>query len=383
MSIWERTGQPEASKVLRAAAADAPTGGPSMTHAWLLTGPAGSGRSTLAYVFAAALLSAQAEPDEATLRLVEARTHPDLIALTTEGVVIRIESVREAVARSHMSPSAGRLRVVVVEDADRMTESTSNLLLKEIEEPIDSTVWILCAPSEADMLPTIRSRVRTVRLAIPAVTEVARILEERLGVPPQQAESAARLAQSHVGMALRLASSEDARARREESILAALNIHSARDAVEVAARLEDIAKADSAAITEERDQHERDQVLRSLGVEPGQAVPPALRAQVKALEEDQKRRATRSVRDGVDRILTDIGSVLRDVLLTQLHSGLDIINVEYAAQIQQAADRTDPQHTLQALDALSDARERIARNVSIVLALEAFLVTLRPKGLVR
>ncbi len=377
MSIWERTGQPEAGQVLRAAAADAPTGGPAMTHAWLLTGPAGSGRSTLAYVFAAALLSGQAEPDEATLKLVEAKTHPDLIALTTEGVVIRIESVREAVSRSHMSPSAGRLRVVVVEDADRMTESTSNLLLKEIEEPLESTVWILCAPSEADMLPTIRSRVRTVRLAIPEVAEVAKILQERLGVTEAEAEVAARQAQSHVGMALRLATSEEARARREESIQAALGIRTTRDAVEVAAKLEAIAKADSAALTEERDQAERDNALRSMGIEPGQAIPPALRSQMKALEEEQKRRATRSVRDGADRILTDLGSVLRDVLLTQLNSGLPIINREYKTLIQQAATRTNADHTLRALDALATARDRMARNVTLVLALEAFLVELR------
>ncbi len=377
MSIWERTGQPEAGQVLRAAAADAPTGGPAMTHAWLLTGPAGSGRSTLAYVFAAALLSGQAEPDEATLKLVEAKTHPDLIALSTEGVVIRIESVREAVSRSHMSPSAGRLRVVVVEDADRMTESTSNLLLKEIEEPLESTVWILCAPSEADMLPTIRSRVRTVRLAIPEVAEVAKILQERLGVTEAEAEVAARQAQSHVGMALRLATSEEARARREESIQAALGIRTTRDAVEVAAKLEAIAKADSAALTEERDQAERDNALRSMGIEPGQAIPPALRSQMKALEEEQKRRATRSVRDGADRILTDLGSVLRDVLLTQLNSGLPIINREYKTLIQQAATRTNADHTLRALDALATARDRMARNVTLVLALEAFLVELR------
>ena len=157
-AVW---GQPDAVEILRAAAAD-PT---AMTHAWLITGPPGSGRSTLAYAFAAALI---AEPgDETVMRQVLARTHPDLTALRTEQVIIRIDEARKLVERAFYAPSLGRHRVIVVEDADRMAERTSNVLLKALEEPPDHTVWVLCAPSDADLLPTIRSRVRTLRLRDP------------------------------------------------------------------------------------------------------------------------------------------------------------------------------------------------------------------------
>ena len=214
-AVW---GQPDAVEILRAAAAD-PT---AMTHAWLITGPPGSGRSTLAYAFAAALI---AEPgDETVMRQVLARTHPDLTALRTEQVIIRIDEARKLVERAFYAPSLGRHRVIVVEDADRMAERTSNVLLKALEEPPDHTVWVLCAPSDADLLPTIRSRVRTLRLRDPEVDDVARLIVQRTGADPGVAEQSARHAQRHIGMAQRLATDVAARARREETLRGVLGV---------------------------------------------------------------------------------------------------------------------------------------------------------------
>jgi len=332
------------------------TAASSMTHSWLITGPPGSGRSNLAYAFAAALLSpGTPEGDEAALRQVSARTHPDLTVLTTEGVIIKMDTVKEAVARSQYSPSVGRYRVIVVEDADRMVERTSNVLLKALEEPPERTVWILCAPSEADLLPTIRSRVRTVRLRVPSVEDVE--------------------AQSHIGMAHRLATNSEARARREETLRTALGIRGVSTAVNAAARLLAIAGDDAKAITEERDAEEREGVLRSLGVEPGQSVPPALRSQLKALEDDQKRRATRSLRDGIDRILVDLSSLYRDVMMVQLGREASVINRELLAELRAAAVSSSPAATLATMDAIALARQRIESNVSPALALEAMLVS--------
>lgn len=377
----ELVGQTAAVDAIAAAARDAARddGGVGvMTHAWLITGPPGSGRSNLAYAFAAALLSAGIAPaggiDPAVRTQVDARTHPDLAVLASDRVTITIDEVRRLVGSSAYSPSVARYRVMVVEDADRMTERTSNVLLKALEEPPARTVWILCAPSEADLLPTIRSRVRVVRLRVPEPQEVARLLVERDGVDPAVALRAAEQAQSHIGMAHRLATDADARGRRDDTIRLALGTDTVPKAVRGAQQLLDIAKADSTALTQEREDAERQKALASLGVEPGGTVPPALRGMIRQLEEDQKRRATRGLRDGVDRVLVDLLSVHRDVLMAQLGTGLAPVNAAWAAEIADLAARTRPSATLAVLDAIADARRRLPANVPPLLTLEAMLV---------
>jgi DNA polymerase-3 subunit delta' len=374
MSVWdELTGQADAVAVF-SAAADVDTIDSSMTHSWLVTGPPGSGRSNIAYAFATALLSTGRD-DEATARQVAARTHPDLGVLSTERVIISIEEVRRLVSTSQFSPSVGRYRVMIIEDADRMTERTSNVLLKALEEPPPRTVWILCAPSEADLIPTIRSRVRSVRLRVPAVDEVAALISRRDNVDLPTATRAAREAQSHIGMAHRLATNVDARTRRDETLRIALSIRSVSDAVRAAGKLLELAGDDAKAITLERDAEERASAMRSLGVEPGGTIPPALRAQLKNLEEDQKRRATRSLRDGIDRIMVDLLSLYRDVLLIQLGATVELINLSIHSDLLSASERSSAAATLATMDAIATARRRIESNVSPALALEAMLIS--------
>lgn len=384
MSVWdELTGQADAIATFKAAAAQSASGeaSRSMTHSWLITGPPGSGRSNLAFAFATALLSAglsgsdDAEGDEAVRRQVEARTHPDLGALSTERVIITIKEVRELVKTSNYAPSVASYRVMVIEDADRMQENASNVLLKALEEPPPRTVWILCAPSEADLLPTIRSRVRSVRLRVPSVEDVAELIARRDGVDIAVATRAAREAQSHIGMAHRLATNENARNRRERTLQTALRIRSVSDAVIGASTLLELATDDAKVITEERDAEERESTLRSLGVQPGGTIPPALRGQIKGLEDDQKRRAKRSLNDGIDRIMVDLLSLYRDILLMQLGIGDDLINVSILPELESASRSATPEQTLATMDAITTTRQRIEGNVAPTLALEAMLVS--------
>ncbi|MGN8551300.1 UNVERIFIED_CONTAM: DNA polymerase III subunit delta' [Microbacterium sp. SLM126] len=364
--VW---GQDEAVAALQDAASD-----PSaLTHAWLITGPPGSGRSTLAYAFAAALI---AEPgDVNAMRQVLAGTHPDLSSLRTEGVIISIKDARALVERSYFSPSLGRYRVIVMEDADRMAERTSNVLLKALEEPPERTVWVLCAPSDADLLPTIRSRVRTLRLREPGIADVARLIVERTGVDAATAEQSARHAQRHIGMAQRLATDAATRARRDAMLRAVLRVRGVGDAVDVAGRIVQAATDDAKALTAERDEAERSSLLRTLGIPEGGAVPPAVRAQLSALEDDQKRRATRSLRDGIDRVLTDLESMFRDVLMLQFGRDADLINRELEPDLRALAAAWSPERTLTVVDRIAVTRENVELNAAPTLALESMLVT--------
>lgn len=364
-------GQDDAVEVLRRAASDPR----QLAHGWLITGPPGSGRSTLARAFAAALI-ASSDDDTATMQQVLAGTHPDLTQLRTEGVIITIRQAREIVERSYYAPSVGRFRVIVVEDADRMSERTSNVLLKALEEPPEQTIWVLCAPSEADLLPTIRSRVRTLRLRELEVDDVARLLVARTGVAPDVAEQAARHAQRHIGMARRLATDEASRERRDATLRDVLKARGIGDVVDVAGRIVQAATDDAKALTAERDEAERASLLRTVGVAEGAKVPPAVRSQLNALKEEQEKRSKRSVRDGLDRVLTDMQSLYRDIVLLQLGREVGIINLELGDQMRAVASAWSPARTLVVLDHIAETREALGHNVQPTLALESLLVTI-------
>lgn len=372
--IWDDVvGQQAAVEVLSRAA----TGQSGMTHAWLLTGPPGSGRSTAARAFAAALQC----PDGGCGQCHECRTalsgsHADVTVVATEHVQLRVDDVRPLVQVAQQRPSGGRWRVIVVEDADRLNESSGNVLLKAIEEPPERTVWLLCAPAADDVLVTIRSRCRHVRLRIPPAQDVAELLVRKYGADPAVAAFAARAAQSHIGMARRLAMDEGSRIRRREVLLLPQQISGVGAAVLAAGQLVEVAAEEAKASTTARDAEERASLLRSLGAEGATTLPPAVRAQVRQLEENQKRRATRAQRDVLDRALVDLLSLFRDVLVVQLGAPVELVNAELRAEITRLASSGGPDDTLRRMEAIGLARERIEANVAPLLAIEAVMVSL-------
>ena len=368
--VWdELLGQPEAIELIKRAVSEKSQG---VHHAWLFTGPAGSGRSLMARAFAAALQCNQdgcGNCQQCNLSLANA--HPDVNMLATERVQISIEEVRALVAKSTLSSAIGEYRIAIIEDADRMTERTSNVLLKALEEPESKTIWMLCAPSVADLLPTIRSRTRNVVLRMPSDREVAQLLVQRDGVSMDQGLIAARQAQNHVGMARRLALSQEARARRSETLREIIGISNLSRAMVAAEHLLSVAKRDAQSLSEERDAKERSNLLRAYGLSEEDKLPPNLRAEFKALEENQKRRNTRALRDGIDRIFTDAESLFRDIMAIQLDASVDLINPEVQAALEERAASSTVQNTVAVLDAIAEARLRLAANVRDLLVLEA------------
>ena len=297
--------------------------------------------------------------------------------MATEHVFLRVDEVRPLVTLAQQRPSLGRWRVIVVEDADRLNDTSGNLLLKAIEEPPPRTVWLLCAPSAEDVLVTIRSRCRHVGLRVPPVRDVAALLVRRDGVDPALAAYAARAAQSHIGFARRLAKDEKARNRRRDVLLLPGEVTSVGAAVLAAAELVDVAEEEAKAATEDRDAAERTALLHSLGAEGQATLPPAVRAQVKQLEESQKRRARRAKNDVFDRALVDLLSLYRDVLVVQLGSPVELVNAEMADVVERMAASASPAQTLRRMEAIGEARTRIEANVQPLLAVEALMVHLR------
>ncbi|AXE37809.1 DNA polymerase III subunit delta' [Acidipropionibacterium virtanenii] len=387
--VWsELVGQEKAVAVLRRA-----VGGQAhaMSHAWLLTGPPGSGRSNAARAFAAALECAEGGCGACNdCRTALSGAHPDVTLVRTETLSIGVDEVRELVRRAAMSPSRGRHQVVVVEDADRVTERGADALLKAIEEPAARTVWVLCAPTPDDVIVTIRSRCRRLHLATPRDEAVAELLVTRDGVAPELAAEAARAAQGHIGRARRLARDEDARSRRDRILALPTGLNDLGDCLRAAQELVAETGQEAAAATADQDARERGELEKALGFGTKGARPRHAAAAIKDLEDEQKARVKRLQRDALDRVLTELTTFHRDVLALQTGAvrpgeeqrltGSRLVNAGIADRIRQVARSSTSDRTVRRIDAILEARTALETNVSPQLAMEALLVNLAPRG---
>jgi DNA polymerase-3 subunit delta' len=376
-------GQESVVDQLQAAVAAAAQGAAGMTHAWLFTGPPGSGRSVAARAFAAALQCREqgcGHCDDCHQAL--GGTHPDVAVIVPEGLHLLIEQAREVIARSSRAPTRGRWQVTVIEDADRMEERTSNTLLKAVEEPPPHSVLLLCAPSVDDLLPTIRSRCRLVALRSPSPAAVARVLVERDGVDPAMAAFAARAAQGHLGRARRLATDEQARIERAGVLALPRSLGNVGQALSAAKDLVDSAKAEADKLAGTRDVAEREALSTALG---GGATgkgytggaPKGGAGALKELEKRQKSRGTRTQRDALDRALMDLAAFYRDVLALQLGSAAVPVHTDLGEQAAALARASTPESTLQRIEAVLACRTAIDGNVAPQLAVEAMALRLR------
>lgn len=381
--IWERlVGQQETVQLLQRAVADAQASppGPGMTHAWLFVGPPGAGRSTAAWLLAAGLECASGGCGSCdNCRDVLRDVHDDVVRFVPQQLQITRDEAAALIRQAARMPVRGKWTVIIVEDADRLNEVSGNMLLKSIEEPTPHTVWLLCAPSVEDVLPTIRSRCRVQILRTPDWKDVAALLEHD-GIERSMAAFAARASQGHVGRARALATDEEARRHRHEILRIPLQLHDLPACFAVAADVTAAATEEANRTTSELDERERGDLLVAYG-EGATGVTKAkierlARGAIKELETRQKSRRTRAVRDRLDRSLVDLLSFYRDVLMLQLDGDVDLINEELRPQLLQVAGSSTPQRTRARMDAIERARRLFDSNAQPQLVLEAMAVEL-------
>ena len=383
-SVFEDlVGQEHIIEILRGAVAASRTGSDSqeMTHAWVFTGPPGSGRSSAAVAFAQALIC----PNQGCGACNECQSaatggHPDVEVIRTEGLSIKVEEIRELLTRVAWAPSMGGWRVVVMEDADRLTESAANALLKAIEEPNTRTVWLLCAPTLHDVLPTIRSRCRHLQLRTPSIEAVTQVLVKRDNISPTMAEFAARVSQGHIGRARYLATNESVRSNRKAIMQLPLQLGSLAAAFQAAQTLVDIATNEAQASSEERDVKEVEKLQEAYGKgATGRGMATGATKAVRELEKEQKSRATRMVRDSIDGALLDLATFYRDVMMVQAGDAGSIINTDMQTEVDAYASSISAHSAVQKMSATMEARKHLAMNAAPLLTCEALMCELARK----
>lgn len=402
-SVFDRlVGQEEPVETLRAAAAAAadlvrpaavtpagpgpasPAGSSAMTHAWLFTGPPGSGRSVAARALAAALQCeqgtgcGQCPGCHTTL----AGTHADVQRVVPDGLSIPVSQMRELVLRAASTPIGGRWQVLLVEDADRLTEAAGNALLKAVEEPSPRTVFLLCTPSlhPDDIAVTIRSRCRVVALRQPPAAAVAALLQAGDAVGADIAAWAAAAAQGHVGRARRLAADPAARERRAAVLGVPRRLTGVGACFDAASALIEAAEAEATGAAAATDPAERAELETALGAGgTGRGAAGAFRGaagQLKELERRQKSRATRTQRDALDRALVDLAGFYRDVLAVTFGAPVPPVHSDATEPVVAAASKWTAESTLRRVEAVLACREAIELNVKPRIAVEAMMLAL-------
>ena len=348
----------------------------AMTHSWLFVGPPGSGRSNAAIAFAASLVCKESGCGQCVdCTTVLSSTHVDVERFNPTGLSIKADEVRELISRSSWSSSVGGWRIVIIEDADRLTETAANALLKTIEEPESHTVWLLCAPTLSDVPVTIRSRCRHVQLRTPSTKSVEDFLLNSTKVDAETAAFSARVSQGHIGRARFIATNHDAQTRRKEILALPLTLKDIDSCFKAAQKLLDIAEEQAENENAERDALELKE-LQDAYQGTGRGLISGGAKAIKDLEKEQKSSSTRSIRDNIDASLLDIATFYRDVLV--LHSqSAEILNIDLLEEIANYGRTTSGRRTLEQIELVLSARTNLSRNAAPLATLEALFCALK------
>jgi len=378
-------GQQEAIATLQAAVRDAKSpeeSGPAMTHAWLVTGPPGSGRSRAATTFAAALVCDGCGGGHCQACRTSAKGgHADIHVEIPEGSEILLDHVKPLVHMAAQAPMTASWRVIVIEDADRLNDRAANYLLKALEEPTPHTVWILCAPSVDDVLPTITSRTRHVALRTPSTDAITEMLMKDCGVDETIARFSARASQGHIGRARALATDATTRERRQQYLRAPLDLRDLPSCVMIAgdvfAAVSTVADARADLLDEEETQLLKSRFYAEGVTRLSGAMKRSHDSEAKELAKEQKRRRKRLVVDEVDRALVDLIGLFRDVLAIQADARVELINEEMRSQIEQMAAGSTDEETVRRIEALEHERTVLFAGGSPRTVLEAAMVRIK------
>ncbi len=385
--MWqELIGQDLAIRSLQQAAKDSLLNANGKTTAgfsqsWLITGPPGSGRSTAAKLFAAALQCEKSGCGEcATCKSVLNGSHPDVKTILPSGLTYGVDEVKDLMQGSALIPAIGQWNILILEDADRLTTVAANALLKSIEEPARNTMWILLAPSSQDVISTIRSRCRMVNLRMPPFDEIAELLKTRDGVDPAMAKFSAAAALGHVGRAKLLALDENLREIRRKILQLPFELSDLPSCFKAAAELFEITSNEAERETENLDKIEQEQLLESYGSGAvGLSKTKIQRMSSSAMKElakDQKARNKRISRDRLDLALVEIAAFYRDVLTVQAGAGLELFHEEQRGSIEKMAASSKLDSTIKRLEAVDEARNLLPSEASPLLVLEAMMIQL-------
>ncbi len=383
MSVWDIVvGQEQVvQRLKKVACADAS----KIAQSWLICGADGFGSVQVARAFAAALESpdyGEAENGELskTAKEVLAGSHPDVHTLATQGVTLSVDAVREVIGISEQMPSTAPWRIIIIEDVGRMIERSTNVLLKEIEEPSEHTIWLLCASSAQNVLPTIRSRTQLVQLATPGIQSIAEYVSKKTGVDNNLANRAARFSQGNIESALLYATDENSLSRRDELVAGLLRMHDSGDAIMLAAMLIEDAKAQAEDEVQRSVEAQQKEFRRINGLTKEDRIPPKLRTSYNAIgkKDDVKRKVTRVSRDVLGRSLDAVSSVYRDVLvvLNNAQDSSPLINQEYKTGIIAISKKLGVKRALNCVDNIAIARRRLAGNGNATLVFEALFCSL-------
>ncbi len=357
-------GQPRVREFLRRCIASG-----RVSHAYLLTGPAGSNKTSAAYAFAQAILCSKGGCGECDdCKRAQRRHHPDIHFCSPEGAQgYLVEQIRDIVSDVSLAPIRAKGKVYILDRVDLLGIQAANAFLKTLEEPVPGVTFILLGRTREGVLPTIVSRCQVVPFRHIPATEAAGILSQRVGVSLEKARIAIEACDGSITNAIAFAKSSERTEFRERilEVLGGLRLADERDVLEYAAELIERAKAPL------------DNVRTEQSEELAESADFLTKSALRQIELRHKRALTMATRTSLRQMTSIIRSWLRDVLMVVEGTPHLAVNVDAMDSINEAAAWCSSEGLLSALREAYRTDEALSYNVSPETCLDTLLFSIR------